>query len=413
MNTTTDDQNKDPWVAPILSVAQLVSWGAMFYAFAIVLEPMASELGASRTQLSAAYGLGLLVSGLAAWPVGVLIDRGFTRELMTAGSMLGALGLVMHGLADGLAALYFAWFVIGLSMACTLYEPVFSAMVRAYPHSYRSRITVITLLGGLASTAFWPLTAALSHTWGWRDALVILAAMQVVICAPIHWFFVPPTHPKVQAATNNTRESSLELVRSRLFFLLALSTAAHLFYMSAVAGLLVGMLDNVSLPHSMTLLVVACIGPMQVAGRLALLVSEKRWSSETMTRLILWLPAAGLLLFLLMSLLDAPSWVALAFIGAAFYGAGNGMLTIIRGTAVADMVGPARVATLNGIISVPGAFSRAAGPFVIAAIWEFSGSVAVALAATLLIAAFSALTFFAAIRASRPKAVQPAEQPAA
>ena len=81
MADSSDEASKDRWVAPILSVAQMISWGAMFYAFAIVLEPMAVEFGASRTLLSATYSLGLLVTGLSAWPVGVLIDRGYTRNL--------------------------------------------------------------------------------------------------------------------------------------------------------------------------------------------------------------------------------------------------------------------------------------------------------------------------------------------
>lgn len=399
----TDESRRDPWVAPILSVAQLVSWGSMFYAFAIVLEPMASEFGASRTQLSSTYSIGLLTLGFAAWPVGILIDKGFIREIMSAGSFLGAIGLVTLGLADSISTLYGAWLLLGIAMACTLYEPVFSAMVRAYPHSYRTRITVITLLGGLASTAFWPLTAALTERLGWRDAVMVLAALQVLVCAPIHWFALPATDPKVADATRNDRSSTFELVRSKLFIQLTLSLATHLFVMAAVAALLVGMLASLGLSHAWVLVIVACIGPMQVAGRIALFVSEKRWSSDGLTRLILWLPAISIGLFTWLSVVDAPSWVALALLAAAVYGAGNGMLTIIRGTAIADMVGPSRVATLNGIASVPGALARAAGPFVIAAIWEQSGSVTPALVATFLAAAASALTFFSAQAAARTR----------
>jgi MFS family permease len=135
------------------------------------------------------------------------------------------------------------------------------------------------------------------------------------------------------------------------------------------------------------------------------LLTERRWSSETTTRAILWMPALALALFLLLSLSDAPAWLALAFVAAAVYGAGNGMLTIIKGTAVADLVGPARVATLNGIAAIPSAFFRAAGPFVIAAIWERSASIPIALGALLVVAAVSAQSFVSAQRHSR-RAVQ-------
>lgn len=392
---------QERWVAPILSVAQMVSWGAMFYAFAIVLEPMTVEFAASRTRLSATYGFGLLIMGLAAWPVGILIDRGWTREVMTAGSFLAALGLVLQAQANSLTTLYLAWGLTGVAMAATLYEPAFAAMIRAYPRSYRSKITVLTLLGGLASTVFWPLTASLTTQFGWRDALLVLAALQVLICAPIHWLVLPPTDPAVQAATDQHRTPALQLARTKLFLNLTISFSTHLLIMAAVAALLVTMLDTMGLSHQTTLTIVACIGPMQVAGRVLLLVTERRGPSHTATVIVLWLPALALALFAWLSLVDAPAWVLLAFLAAACYGAGNGMLTIIKGTAVAEMVGPQRVATLNGIASIPSAFARAIGPFVIAAIWEFSGSITLALIALFAVAAVSAISFVAAQRHHR------------
>ena len=397
----TDETRKDRWVAPILSIAQMVSWGAMFYGFAIVLEPMTVEFGASRTTLSATYGFGLLILGLAAWPVGVLIDRGFTRGVMTTGSLLAGFGLMLQAGAQSLTGLFVAWFVTGLAMACTLYEPAFAAMIRAYPESYRVRITILTLLGGLASTVFWPLTAALTTSQGWRAALLTLAGLQLLICVPIHWFTVPPAHPRLHTATHKDRRPVIELVRSPLFMYLTISFATHLLVMSAFAALLVGMLDELNLSHQTTLWVVASIGPMQVAGRLLLMFTEKRWSSQFTTQVILWMPTLAILFFLTLSLVNAPTWVALAFVGAAVYGAGNGMLTIIKGTAVADLVGPSRVATLNGIAAIPGAIFRAAGPFVIAAIWEKSASIPIALTAMLLVSAISAQSFVSAQRCSQ------------
>ena len=399
-----DEARKDPWVAPLLSIAQMVSWGAMFYGFAIVLEPMTQEFGASRTSLSATYGFGLLIMGLVAWPVGVLIDRGFIRAVMTCGSLLAGLGLLLHAWAQSITGLFVAWFVIGVAMACTLYEPAFAAMIRGYPNSYRQRITILTLLGGLASTVFWPLTAALTVNQGWREALLGLAAMQLLICVPIHWFVLPPTEAKTGKARTADPTPVMELVKTPLFIYLTISSATHLLVMSAVAALLVGMLDELQLTHQTTLWVVASIGPMQVAGRLLLMFTEKHWNPAHSTRFIIWMPTFAIALLLLLSLLNASAWVALAFFAAAIYGAGNGMLTIIKGTAVADLVGPARVATLNGIAAIPSAFFRAAGPFVIAAIWEKSTSIPLALGALLLVAVISAQSFVSAQRRSRSSA---------
>lgn len=395
-----DEARKDRWVAPILSIAQMVSWGAMFYGFAIVLEPMTHEFGASRTTLSATYGFGLLIMGLAAWPVGVLIDRGYTRMVMTVGSLLACAGLLVHAWAQSVAGLFVAWFIIGVAMACTLYEPAFAAMIRAYPNSYRQRITILTLLGGLASTVFWPLTAALTLNQGWREALLVLAGLQLLICAPIHWFALASNDQQFKSSARSAQAPVMELVKSRLFMYLTVSFATHLLVMSAFAALLVGMLDELEFSHQTTLWIVAVIGPMQVIGRLLLMFTERRWTSKWTTQVIIWMPTLAVALFVLLSLLNASAWVALAFMAAAVYGAGNGMLTIIKGTAVADMVGPSRVATLNGIAAIPSAFFRAAGPIVIAAIWEKSASIPIALLALLLVAAVSARSFVSAQRCS-------------
>lgn len=400
-------------MAPIMSIAQMVSWGSLFYAFAIVLEPMRAEFGSSITSLTIAYSVGLFVSSICAWPVGVLIDRGHGRTVMTVGSLLAAAGLGLHALVDGVPSLIGVWLLIGASMSCTLYEPAFAITIRGYPNSYRARITILTLLGGLASTVFWPLTYVLVQEYGWRNALWALAALQLVLCVPIHWFFVPATHPSLRTVpigaearlaeayaveTITKRDGLSLLIRSPLFLFLTLSTGSQLWILGGISAHLVGMLDAAKVSHQTTLALVASIGPMQVIGRLLMLLTEKRIAPQRLTDIVLWLPVVGLSLWTLMLMLGAAQWIALAFIAALFYGAGNGMLTIIKGTAVADLIGPSRVATLNGIAAIPSALMRSLGPLLTAALWELSGSVVLALLSLVAMSVLSAVSFMAAQR---------------
>jgi hypothetical protein len=406
----------------VLSIGQLISWGSLYYAFALLIEPMSAELGLSRTALSGAYSVGLLVSGVAAWPVGVLIDRGHARWVMSAGSVLGALALAAHATVTQTWALYAVWCAIGVAMSCTLYDPAFAMLVRVFPQDYRSRITVLTLLGGLASTVFWPLTAWLVAQTGWRGALWAMAAMHVLACLPIHLLCIPrdaaprpiervPTGtPGAVAAGSGTGGSKTEDpdagtpvdaqaageqrdAHRRLFVVLVLSFATNLVVMAAIAAHLPAMLAAAGLGVATALSIVATIGPMQVAGRLLLLLAQGRLSPTAATRVIVWLPPAGLLSIGLLAGLQGmpgPAAITLGFLGAWLYGAGNGMLTIVKGTAVADLIGPARVATLNGIAAVPSAFARALGPFMVAWIWEGLGSLTGALASLLLCSIASA-----------------------
>src|SRR5690606_12484100 len=169
-----------------LSVAQLVSWGTIYYAFALFVVPMEAELGWSRTTLNGALSLGLLTAGLCAFSVGSRIDRHGGRWLMSAGSALAVLLLVAWSFVQHVAVFYAIWFGLGVAMALTLYEPVFTVLTRLYPENYRFRITMLTLMGGFASTVFIPLTAWFVEALGWRDALLALAACNLVICLPVH-----------------------------------------------------------------------------------------------------------------------------------------------------------------------------------------------------------------------------------
>ena len=139
-----------------LAIAQLVSWGSLYYSFSLFVVPMEAELGWSRTTLDGALSLGLLVAGLLAYPVGAWIDRHGGRAVMSLGSLSGAALLWAWSSTRSPVLFYALWLGLGLSLAATLYEPVFAVITRSFPQSYRLRITALTLVGGFASTVFVP-----------------------------------------------------------------------------------------------------------------------------------------------------------------------------------------------------------------------------------------------------------------
>ena len=169
-----------------LSLGQLITWGSVFYTFSLLMEPVERELGLTRAQSSLAFSLALLAEGALAYPVGRWIDRGYERAVMTGGSLLVAMCLVMHSFIGGIAGFYAVWIGLGAGLSATLYSPVFAVVTRRYPRDFRRAIITLTFLGGLASTVFIPLSAWLIHSMGWRHALWVLAALQLMVCAPLH-----------------------------------------------------------------------------------------------------------------------------------------------------------------------------------------------------------------------------------
>ena len=171
-----------------LSVTEIVSWGVLYYAFAVFLVPMERELGYSAAALTGAFSVALLVAGVAGIGVGRFLDRHSPRALMTAGSAAGALLVLAWSRVEGLAAFYAIWAGIGLVMAAVLYEPAFTVLAKWFPDAAERRraMTALTLVAGLSSFIFLPLGQALIDAHGWRDALVVLAVVLAAVTVPLH-----------------------------------------------------------------------------------------------------------------------------------------------------------------------------------------------------------------------------------
>ena len=346
-----------------LSLAQLVTWGSVFYTFALLLAPVERELGLTRAQSSLAFSLALLAEGLCAYPVGRWIDRGYERAVMTGGSLLVAAALAWHAHVRSVESFYAVWLVLGAALAATLYTPVFAVVTRRYPDDFRRAIITMTFLGGLASSVFIPLSAWLIARLGWRDALLVLAALHLLLCVPLHAICLRGAPPaRAQAASG--AHSPQALLRSAPFLLIGVFVVGMMAITAAVPPHLVSLLRESGLPEGWVIAVPASIGVMQVLGRLLLYFFEHRFDLHVANRLIpLLIPLA------LGALIAGAASPVGGLLFVLLYGLGNGMLTIVKGTAVAQYVDREHVASLNGALGLPQAISRAVAPLLLGVLW--------------------------------------------
>jgi len=346
-----------------LSLAQLVTWGSVFYTFALLLAPVERELGLTRAQSSLAFSLALLAEGLCAYPVGRWIDRGHERAVMTGGSLLVAAALAWHAHVRSVESFYAVWLVLGAALAATLYTPVFAVVTRRYPDDFRRAIITMTFLGGLASSVFIPLSAWLIARLGWRDALLVLAALHLLLCVPLHAICLRGAPPaRAQAASG--AHSPQALLRSAPFLLIGVFVVGMMAITAAVPPHLVSLLRESGLPEGWVIAVPASIGVMQVLGRLLLYFFEHRFDLHVANRLIpLLIPLA------LGALIAGAASPVGGLLFVLLYGLGNGMLTIVKGTAVAQYVDREHVASLNGALGLPQAISRAVAPLLLGVLW--------------------------------------------
>ena len=379
----------------LLSLAQLITWGSVFYTFALLLEPVERELGLTRAQTSLAFSLALLAEGLFAYPVGRWIDRGHERAVMTGGSLLVAAGLLLHARIHTVAGFYACWFLLGVALAATLYTPVFAVVTRRYPHDFRRAIITLTFLGGLASSVFIPLTAWLIAHWGWRTALVVLAAVHLLVCAPLHAVCLRGAPPPVATAAADSPHSPATLLRSAPFLLIGVFTIGMMAITAAVPPHLISLLRESGLREAWVIAIPATIGVVQVLGRLLLYFFEHRFDLHVANRIIpLLIPLA------LAALIAGASSPLGGLLFVLLYGLGNGMLTIVKGTAIAQYVNREHVASLNGALGLPQAVARAIAPLLLGVLWSREAGYRWGLVVLLGVAIVSALALVLAQRRS-------------
>jgi predicted MFS family arabinose efflux permease len=377
-----------------LSLAQLITWGSVFYTFALLMEPVEREFGLTRAQSSLAFSLALLAEGALGYPVGRWIDRGHERLVMTGGSLLVAACLLLHSVVTSVAGFYAVWTGLGAGLAATLYNPVFAVVTRRFPHDFRRAIITLTFLGGLASTVFIPLSAWLIHSLGWRHALWVLAALQLFVCAPLHASQLrgAPSKP-VGIAAAGPRPSPSSFIRRAPFLLIGVFVVGMMGVTAALPPHMISLLRGNGLAEAWVIAIPASIGLVQVLGRLLLFFFEHHFDLHLANRLIPTLIPLGLA-----ALLAGAGHPAAALLFVLLYGLGNGMMTIVKGTAIAQYVSREHVASLNGALGLPTALARAVAPVLLGVLWNPGIGYAYGLWLLLTVSMISVLALFFAQR---------------
>ncbi len=376
-----------------LAVVQLVSWGSLYYSFAVIAGPMAAEMGWSSPVVNGALSAGLGATGIASFFAGRAIDLYGGRALMTAGSTAAAALLFSWSFIDALWQLYAVWILLGATFSCVLYEPVFAVMARELKENYRRGIITITLLGGLASTVFIPLTHYLVEAGGWRGALQVLAALQIPFGVLVHFLVLRGTGtadgaPRVQPLPGRVRRA----LATPVFWLLAVSYAAHSFMFTGLTFHIIPLLTERGFAAPMIIAAYALVGPFQVIGRVFVFALESRINVKLAGLVATALPVIGMVL-----LLAAKPDTALLYFFAALYGSGMGIKTIVQATAGPEFLGREGYGALQGVFAGISYAVQAATPFALAVLWAFMGGYDQVLLLLFGSAALSAVAFAGAL----------------
>ncbi|MEV0090082.1 MFS transporter [Streptomyces sp. NPDC050738] len=362
--TDTESWSRPRAVLPALCATQITSWGIVYYAFPVLNPRITADTGWSTTSTTAAFSGALLVSALVGIPVGRILDRQGPRAVMTAGSVLAVIALLTVAHATNILAFAAGWTLAGIAMAATFYQPAFAAVTRWWGDQRIRALTVITLAGGLASTVFAPITAALAAHLDWRTTYDILAITLAVVTIPAHALALRAPWPTRPSPLHSRRDRTAEpIVRTRPFLLLAAALTLNGFAMYAVVIALVPLLTERGASPAVAAWALGLGGAGQTLGRMAYAALARRTGVTTRTTLLI---AAGGATTAALGLVPGP--IPLLVLLAVTAGMVRGNLTLLQATAVTDRWGATDYGRLSALLAAPVTIASALAPFAGAAL---------------------------------------------
>jgi MFS family permease len=354
-----------------LAIAQTLVWAGLYYLFPALLVRWEQSLGWSRVDLTAGITLAIFISAFAAPIAGRLIDTGKGTLMMVGSTLLGAFCLIALSFVTELRVFYLVWGLIGVMMAGCLYEPCFALITHARGVNAKQAIILVTLVAGFASTISFPSAHALSEAFGWRQAVQIFAAVLILVAAPLMWLGAHALQNSTKAAAAKTEA----LVIHRQVFL-----TRPVFWYLALGFAFLAMVHGVTIHHFLPILydrgidadvaimAVSFIGPMQVAGRLAMMAAERQVTTHEIT--VACFVVVGLSILLLMNTVSTPE-LLVGFV--ILFGAGHGIVSIVRPLIARDILGENNFGAKFGALALFYLVGSASAPFLGSLVWGIGG----------------------------------------
>jgi MFS family permease len=353
----------------VLAITTTFSYGILFYSFGVFIKPMETELGLSRSQSSLAFSMALLVAGMAAIPVGRYVDKHGARAVMTVGSILASLLVVAWSQVQSPLGLYLVWIAMGLAMSAVFYEVAFTVIAVWFRQERQKAMLLITLIAGLASTIFIPLETYLLTQFGWRQALLILAAMLALTI---------PLHAMVLRHKQHLRKETVKdiearvILRTQHFWWLVIAIAVVRIAASAMSAHAVPLLLERGYTAAVVAIMTGSIGIMQLVGRIFFTPMTSGHSLFTLAIWTFGIHALGLAMLFFPGIISV--WVFVLLFGAS-----NGAITLARAGLLADMYGTKHYGQLNGVMALATSVVGALAPVLAGLLHDATGGYAVVL----------------------------------
>ena len=355
----------------LLAVAQLLIWACIYYSFPALLLHWEKSFGWTRADLTAAITLAVFVSAFFSPVYGRLIDSGNGARMMAGASILGGVCLILLSRVEQLWQFYLLWGVIGMCMAGSMYEPCFALITRARGADARRGIILVTLVAGFAGSVSFPVAHGLAVEFGWRTAVAFFGFVAILVVAPIMWFGAKGVEQGGRARQVSDQHLPLtrqSFLRSPVFWCLAIAFGLGAVTHGITLHHLLPILDERDIHPEVAVLAISFIGPMQVAGRLAMMAAERHVSNHAIAMACFVLMALSVLL-----LIGAGATPVLLVGFVILFGGAYGMVSIIRPVIARELLGESQFGAKSGALALIYLIGSASAPFLGAVFWSWGG----------------------------------------
>ncbi len=355
----------------LLAVAQMLIWACIYYSFPALLLHWEQSLSWSRTDLTGAITLAVFVSAFCSPLCGRLIDAGKGALMMTTATAIGGSCMILLSLVGQLWQFYLLWAAIGACMAGSLYEPCFALITRARGAQAKRSIIFVTLMAGFAGAVSFPLAHALVLAFGWRSTVLFFGTVSILVVAPLMWLgasAVEKGGAHRHRANSRLPVTERPFLRSPIFWCLAFGFGFAAMLQGIVLHHLLPILSERQIDPAAAVIAISFIGPMQVAGRLAMMVAERRASIHGIAISCFVLMATSIA-FLMAA--DVTPGLLVAFV--VLFGGSYGVVSIIRPVIARNLLGEQQFGAKSGGLALVYLVGSASAPFIGSLLWGRGG----------------------------------------
>ena len=348
-----------------LGINCTIGYGTLFYSFSLLSLEITQHFSWSKEFVYGVYSSGIIFSAILAPLFGKILDRYGTQLPMTLGSLIVVISLVSMSIVNTKVGYILSILLLEVAAVLVVYESAFVALTQALGSSARRAITQITLMGGFASTIFWPLIDALLNIVDWQTIYLLMAVLHALVCMPLHWLALQPLACKNTKHMNGSKSDDGKTIINRnpnhdytIELMIAFTVGVIAFCINGTQIHFFTLMKGLNIAEASGVLASALIGPSQVVARILEMTLGQKISP-----LKIGIISTSMMLISLIGLsLATIISTQLALLFAVFFGIGQGLNYIIRGTIPLYIFGNQQYGTITGRINAVRILLTAAAP---------------------------------------------------